>query len=90
MLAPCIPEGWPRFEIAFRHRSARYEITVENPHGVCAGVVYAELDGKALPDGQTSIALTDDGGAHKIRVILGEAEDTLHETGARLTFAGKT
>jgi cyclic beta-1,2-glucan synthetase len=30
-LAPCIPEGWPRFEIAFRHRSARYDILVENP-----------------------------------------------------------
>ncbi len=63
-LAPCIPETWPRFEIAFRHRSARYDITVENPNGVCRGVIYAELDGKALPDGRTQIALIDDGGVH--------------------------
>ena len=89
-LAPCIPEAWPRFEIAFRHRSARYGISVENPHGVCRGVIYAELDGKALPDGQTRIALMDDGGVHKVRVILGKADDRLHESGADLTSVGKT
>jgi cyclic beta-1,2-glucan synthetase len=72
------------------HRSARYEISIENPQRVCGGVVYAELDGKALPDGQAKIALIDDGRVHRMRVILGEAEDRLHETGAHLTFAGKT
>ncbi len=30
-LDPCIPRAWPRFEITVRHRSARYEIVVENP-----------------------------------------------------------
>jgi cyclic beta-1,2-glucan synthetase len=71
LLAPCIPREWPRFEIVFRYRSARYEIAVENPHGVNRGVAKAELDGKALPDGPTRVPLVDDGQVHKVRVILG-------------------
>ncbi len=90
ILAPCIPEEWPGFEITFRHRSARYDISVENPHGVCRGVAYAELDGKALPDDQTRITLIDDRGIHKVRVILGTTDDRLHEAGARLMAVGKT
>src|SRR4029453_7512713 len=38
VLDPCIPSTWPGFEIEFRHRSARYRITVENPHAVSRGV----------------------------------------------------
>ena len=37
-LDPCIPRAWPRFEIVFRYHSSRYEIVVENPHGVTRGV----------------------------------------------------
>jgi len=70
-LAPCIPKAWPRFEIVFKYHSARYEIAVENPHGVNRGVSRVELDGKTLPDGPTRVPLVDDGGAHKVRVILG-------------------
>jgi cyclic beta-1,2-glucan synthetase len=70
-LAPCIPKAWPRFEIVFKYRSARYEIVVENPQGVSRGVAYAELDGNALPDGAAGVSLVDDGGNHTVRVILG-------------------
>jgi len=49
----------------------RYEIVVENPCRVSRGVIYAELDGKALPDSPTRIPLMDDGETHKVRVILG-------------------
>ncbi len=70
-LAPCIPKAWPRFEIVFKYRSARYEIAVENPEGVSRGVARAELDGKTLPDGATRIPLVDDGRLHTVRVILG-------------------
>jgi len=70
-LAPCIPKAWPRFEIAFNYRSARYEIAVENPDGVCRGIAYAELDGKTLPEGPARVPLVDDGETHKVRVILG-------------------
>jgi cyclic beta-1,2-glucan synthetase len=70
LLAPCIPKEWPRFEIVFRYRSARYEIAVENPHGVNRGVSRVELDGKTLPGGPTRVPLMDDGEAHRVRVIL--------------------
>ena len=51
LLAPCIPEKWPRFEIVFKYHSSRYEILIENPLGVSCGVTLAELDGNALPSG---------------------------------------
>ena len=71
LLAPCIPQEWPRFEIVYRYRSARYEIAVENPHGVSRGVSRVELDGKPLPGGPARVPLVDDGLTHKVRVILG-------------------
>jgi len=71
LLAPCIPKEWPRFEIVFKYRSARYEIVVENPHGVSRGVARAELDGKTLPVGLTRVPLVDDGQVHKVRAVLG-------------------
>ena len=67
---PCIPRAWPGFEIDFRYHSARYEIVVENPHGVCRGVVSAELDGETLPDGH-NVPLVDDGVTHRVQIILG-------------------
>ncbi len=70
-IAPCIPKAWPRLEIVFKYRSARYEIAVENPNGVCRGVAHAELDGKALPEGPARVPLADDGRVHQVRVILG-------------------
>lgn len=71
LLDPCIPKAWPRFEIVFNYRSAHYEFTVENPHGVNRGVASAELDGKTLPERPTRVPLMDDDGVHKVRVILG-------------------
>ena len=71
LLTPCIPADWPRFEIVFRHGSARYEILVDNPHGVCQGVAQVELDGETLAAGETQIVLVDDGRTHQIGVILG-------------------
>ncbi|HYM82062.1 MAG TPA: glucoamylase family protein, partial [Candidatus Limnocylindria bacterium] len=70
LLDPCIPKAWPGFDIVFKYRSARYEITVENPNGVSRGIVVAELDGKTLPEGPTRVPLMEDG-AHKVRVVLG-------------------
>ena len=70
-IAPCIPASWPRIEIAFRHQATRYEIVVENPEGVGRGVACAELDGRPLPEGDTLIALVNDGETHRVRVVLG-------------------
>ena len=71
VLDPCIPKAWPSVEIVFKFYSARYDVTVENPHGISRGVTHAELDGKTLPDGPTRIPLLDDGEIHSVRVILG-------------------
>jgi cyclic beta-1,2-glucan synthetase len=70
-LDPCIPRGWPRFEIAFQYRSARYEITVENPRGISRGVSSVEVDGASPAAGGGPIRLTDDGATHSVRVVLG-------------------
>ena len=74
---PSIPKAWPRYEIAFRHRGAqgrvtRYDITVENPQGVCRGIVLTELDGVRLANGDAGrVSLVDDGAIHRVRVVLG-------------------
>ena len=73
LLDPCIPMTWPGFKIVFRYRSARYEIEVENPAGVCRGVVHAELDGTVLSGDATRIPLADDGATHRVRVVLGDS-----------------
>jgi cyclic beta-1,2-glucan synthetase len=71
-LTPNIPADWPRFEISFRHASARYRILVENPHRVSHGVARVELDGIRLATGESHIILVDDDRPHEIRVTLGE------------------
>ncbi len=68
---PCIPRAWPGYEIDFRYHSARYEVVVENPHGVSRGVALVELDALPLAGGDTAIPLADDGATHRVRVVLG-------------------
>ncbi len=68
-LDPCIPKGWPRFEMTLRHRSARYEIRVENPDGVAKGVLSAQCDGTEVS--AMGLPLLDDGLTHRIEVRLG-------------------
>jgi cyclic beta-1,2-glucan synthetase len=70
---PCIPSGWPGFSLALRYRSARYDIVVENPRGVCRGLAMLELDGLVFDD-RTSIPLADDQRSHRVRAVLGEKE----------------
>jgi len=73
LIDPTIPRAWRHFEIMFRYHSARYDIAVENPHGVCRGVARVELDGDLLQGNPALISLSDDGAIHAVRVILGEA-----------------
>ncbi|MDR3527805.1 MAG: glucoamylase family protein [Rhizomicrobium sp.] len=71
-LDPAIPKSWPQFEIRLRHRSATYEILVENPLGVSRGILAVKLDG-AMVSGErkAEITLQDDGATHQLHVILG-------------------
>jgi cyclic beta-1,2-glucan glucanotransferase len=71
LLTPCIPKQWPRFDLDFRYRSSRYEITVMNPNGVSRGAAHTTLDGVLLPAGESRIALLDDGATHHVEMILG-------------------
>ena len=70
-LDPCIPRAWPRFEMTLRHRSARYEIVVENPDGVSQGIAAAEADGCVIAARPLRVNLLDDGVTHHVRVRLG-------------------
>jgi cyclic beta-1,2-glucan synthetase len=71
LVTPCIPTHWRRFEMTFRHASARYEIAVENPSGVSQGVISTVVDDTPLPDGASRILLQDDGATHRVQIILG-------------------
>ena len=66
---PCVPPSWPRFEITYHHRSATYQILVDNSAGTGRGVQSAELDGQRLPG--AAVRLADDAKTHTVRVQLG-------------------
>jgi cyclic beta-1,2-glucan synthetase len=68
---PCIPRTWPGFEITYKRGASRYHIAVENPDGVCRGVVHYSVDGKELSSTRCGINLVDDGTYHHVRVRLG-------------------
>jgi cellobiose phosphorylase len=81
LLEPCIPSTWPRVEIAFRYRTARYEIVIENSGEVCRGVRSTQLDGHTLPPGTSRIPLVDDSRVHAVRLVLGPPESVAPSTG---------
>ena len=66
---PCIPSSWPTYSIEWRFGTADYTIVVENPERRCRGVASVELGGS--PVDPTAIPLSDDGGVHRVRVVLG-------------------
>jgi cellobiose phosphorylase len=68
-LDPCVPRGWPGFELKYRYRSATYRIRVDNSAGTGRGVQSVELDGRLLPNGV--VTLMDDSRTHEVRVELG-------------------
>jgi cyclic beta-1,2-glucan synthetase len=70
-LDPCIPVGWPGFEVTLRHRSAHYAITVENPDRVSRGVRSVQVDGTAVVDLPLRLTLLDDGATHPVLVRMG-------------------
>jgi cyclic beta-1,2-glucan synthetase len=71
-LDPCIPRNWPGFEVSFRYRSSRYAIVVENPLGVCRGILATKIDGEVITGNKNlPIPLKDDNADHRIQIILG-------------------
>ncbi|MEA3106582.1 MAG: cyclic beta,2-glucan synthetase [Gammaproteobacteria bacterium] len=68
---PCIPRAWSGFEITYKHGSSRYHIAVENPNGVCRGIVRATTDNREISTSNCGITLVDDGTYHYARITLG-------------------
>jgi cyclic beta-1,2-glucan synthetase len=68
-IEPCIPSTWPGYALSWRFGRTLYEIAVANPERRCRGVGEAELDGVRVD--ARAIPLTDDGGTHHVRVVLG-------------------
>ena len=66
---PCVPRGWPGFEVVYRHGTASYRIRVENPAGVERGVRSVTVDGQPVSGG--TVDLLNDGCEHEVRVELG-------------------
>ena len=54
-----------------RHGGARYAISVENPLGVCRGILAIKLDGQMLSGKPALIPLLDDGASHRVQIVLG-------------------
>jgi cellobiose phosphorylase len=69
---PCVPRGWPAYEVAYRRGSATYRIHVENPAGTGRGVRSVVVDGRPVTGGVVS--LRDDGREHEVRVVLGNGK----------------
>jgi cellobiose phosphorylase len=69
---PCVPRGWPGYEVTYRHGSATYRVRVDNAAGAGRGVGSVTLDGQPAKDG--AVPLRDDGHDHDVRVTLGNAK----------------
>ena len=74
-LAPCVPNDWPRFEIAYRlpGGKTRYDIHATNPHRSGKGVREARVDGEPAPviGGVARISIEQDGCTHRVDLVLG-------------------
>ena len=66
---PCVPSSWREYEIVWRYRGTRYEITVANPEGKSGRVAAAEIDGVAVDP--RAIPLVEDGGVRRLRILIG-------------------
>jgi cyclic beta-1,2-glucan synthetase len=66
---PCIPRGWPGYEVTFKPSGTPYHIVVENPAGVNRGVKRLEVDG--VDRTGHDVPIVDDGVEHHVRVVLG-------------------
>ena len=64
---PCICSEWKEYTVTRRFRGSRYEITIQNPDGVCKGIRKILLDGQ--PVAGNVVPCTP--GDHKVTVLLG-------------------
>jgi len=70
-LDPCIPNGWPGFELVLRRGSTHFAIRVDNPESVAKGIASARIDGVDVTEWPLRIDLADDGKTHEILIVMG-------------------
>ncbi len=70
LVDPCIPPAWDGFEMRRKFRDAEYAIRVANPARTGRGVASIRVDGAALQGG--IVPPHQDGGLHRVEVVLGE------------------
>jgi cellobiose phosphorylase len=66
---PCIPKGWPSYQVTYHYGATTYAIAVDNGAHVSRGVKSITLDGQAMPANE--VPLLDDGAVHQVQVWLG-------------------
>ena len=64
---PCIPSTWKEYTVRRKFRGAIYEITVQNPQGVCKGIKTLTVDG-VKSEGNI---VRHQPGTHQVIAILG-------------------
>ena len=74
-IEPCVPPGWPGYEITYRYGSASYHVVVENSGGSGRGVRSITLDGQSMPAGVVDLA--DDGQRHEIRLTTAPRQEEM-------------
>jgi cellobiose phosphorylase len=70
---PCVPPGWPGYEITYRHGSATYRVRVDNSADTGRGVGSVTVDGQPASGGV--VTLRDDGRTHEVRIALGTGKE---------------
>ncbi len=83
---PCLPTSWPSCSVVWTSGSTEWEIVIENPAGRSRGVAFMELDGR--PVAADAITWRDDGGRHRLRVVLGTAAGESAATAPRSALTG--
>ena len=64
---PCIPTACKEYRVKRKFRGSTYDITIQNPNGVCKGVHSMLVDGKAIANN----VVKHQPGHHQILVTLG-------------------
>ena len=67
LVDPCICPQWKEYNVRRRFRGAEYDITVQNPSGVCKGVMEIIMDGQRI-DGNLLPYVP---GSHKVKIVMG-------------------
>ena len=64
---PCIPSTWKEYTVKRKFRGAIYEITVQNPQGVCKGIKTLTVDGVKTAGN----IIRHQPGTHQVIAVLG-------------------